>query len=569
MKKHVLILFCFFISAIAYPQKELLGYRITTESEIIKVPLGGDNSDVEILHSFGATGMLGEFPRGRLFQASNGKLYGIAAYGMHPGPLTPLGILFEYDPVLDNYRVLNNTIVSGLEGNLYGLSEPVPGWLYGTTDGGRSIFKYNIETETAAIVATIPAFTYNNNLQYPRFEGELTLASDGNLYGVTSMAPSSQNIPYPGGIYKLTMATGQLTKIYVFGTPGASSDIMYPVFGNKLIEGLPGKLYGTALGGEHVGPSGVAPQGSGTLFEFTIATNTMVKMFDFDYNTIGTGPGPLIKIGDKLYGTLAGLSQNPENYPNGDGALFQYDLVTQDLTILHSFEYFADDQVKSPYGQLLLGSDGNLYGSSLHGYYKYDMETNTVTRIIHAPSPSTCLPLIEVCRKPSYPSFDTSTFVICENDPFSFDVQNTNAMGYVWRKGSAILEGQTTGILHFEESTPNDTGIYTCTMTNECGTTITMPLQLTVEECLGIDEDVMITDSIKLYPNPAANIINLELKSQSFNVQAISIINMLGQTVYQGNGKTLTIDIGYLNSGIYQVSVKSDKGDWNGKFIKQ
>jgi hypothetical protein len=569
MKKFVLLMYCIFVSSIAYPQKELWGYRIFNEGEIVKAPLTGNNSDVEILHSFDPSGMLGKFPKSRLFQASNGKLYGVAAYTLHPGALIPLGVLFEYDPVQNHYRILNNSIISGLGGNLYGLIEPVPGWLYGTTDGGRSVFKYNIETEAATLVATIPAFTYNNNLQYPRFEGELMLASDGNLYGVTAMAPSSQNVPYPGGIYRVNITTGQITKVFVFGSPGAASDIMYPVFGTKLVEGSPGKLYGTALGGGNIGPGGVAPLGSGTFYEFTIATGTMVKKFDFDFTTTGCNPAPLIKVGNKIYGALSGLSLNPENYPNAEGSLYEFNLDTQTLSLLHSFNYFPDDQVMSPYGLLLYGSDGNLYGSSLHGNFKFDMAANTVTRIIHSQSPATSQPLIEICRKPSYPFFDTATFVVCENEPFSFDIQNTNATVYVWRKGSVILPEQTTAVLHIENATPNDTGIYTCTMTNECGTTVTMPIQLTVEECMGIDDEALAENAVMLYPNPVSGILNLELKNENFEVQEISIVNMLGQTVYKGNDETLRIDVGFLNSGMYQVTVNTDKGAWIGKFIKE
>jgi hypothetical protein len=106
-------------------------------------------------------------------------------------------------------------------------------------------------------------------------------------------------------------------------------------------------------------------------------------------------------------------------------------------------------------------------------------------------------------------------------------------------------------------------------MTNECGTTVTMPIQLTVEECMGIDDEALAENAVMLYPNPVSGILNLELKNENFEVQEISIVNMLGQTVYKGNDETLRIDVGFLNSGMYQVTVNTDKGAWIGKFIKE
>lgn len=560
----------FFFFSAAHAQKELWGYRMTppgmpgsNDGIIIKAPLAGGTSDLEILHNFDPNGFLGRFPRGRLFQASNGKLYGVTGYdGITPGPGIPLGVLFEYDLVLDRYKVLS----TALSGALHGVIEPLPGVLYGTTNSGSSIFKYNINTEEMSIVATIPPFLYNSSNMYPQFSGELMKASDGNLYGVTPMAPSSQNVPYPGGIYRLNLTTNQLTKVYVFGVGG--SDIMYPMYETKLVEGAPGKLYGTALGGSHIGPQGVAPLGSGTLYEFTIAGGTMAKKFDFDYAVQGANPSPIIKSSDnKLYGTLGG--NNNSSYPNADGLVFEYDLTAQAMALVHTFSYVADDMIRAPYGQLLKGSDGALYGSSAQGNFKLDLTTNMVTRKIVASNVYEPKDLIEICRKPSYRFFDTATFIVCQNNPFVFDVQNTNAVSYVWRKGSTVLPLQTTGVLNIPSLTMADSGIYTCTMTNACGTTVTMPLQLTVDGCLGLDEAIGLKKAIQLYPNPAAATLHLQLsETGDFKIQNVAIINMLGQVVYSAAYSGPDIAVGFLKTGVYQLVLATDKGDWKGKFVK-
>ncbi len=567
--KNILFIICTsFLISPAYSQKELWGYRKINEGEdqIIKVTLDGNTADTQVMHDFDPTGVMGRYPAGRLFEASNGKLYGIAI--SEAGQDIPNGVLFEYDPVSEQYRVLNNTIVNCPNGILFGLIEPVPGVLYGTTNNAASIFKYTIATEEASIVATIPVFPYQLGTRQPTLNSELMKASDGYLYATAGMAPSSSNVPYPGGIYRLNLTSGQLTKVYVFGTE-VNNDVLGPVNGTKLVEGAPGKLYGTAGGGQHVGPQGVAPGGSGTIYEYTIATNTVVKKYDFDYATIGCHPTPIIKSGNKLYGALTGLSYNPGNYPNGDGSLFEYDLTTESLTVTHVFDHIQDDQVRTPIGMLLKASDGNIYGGNFYGHYQFDPLTGIVTRKTPGGAAYSSEGLIEICRKPSYPPFETATFTTCENTSFSFDLHNTNATSYVWKKGSTVLTSQTTAVLSFANVTPANTGIYTCTMTNECGTTITMPLQLTVDTCMGVDE-VSGLNAVKLYPNPATNILNLQLPdANNFEIQKASIINMIGQTVYTGTGKTTAIDVSSLPTGMYQLLLTTDKGDWNGKFIKQ
>lgn len=73
-----------------------------------------------------------------------------------------------------------------------------------------------------------------------------------------------------------------------------------------------------------------------------------------------------------------------------------------------------------------------------------------------------------------------------------------------------------------------------------------------------------------LHPNPAGNTLNLKLPDgQSVEVQQISIINMLGQNVFNTTQNLTSIDIAFLKTGLYQLILKTDKGDWNGKFVKE
>ncbi len=86
------------------------------------------------------------------------------------------------------------------------------------------------------------------------------------------------------------------------------------------------------------------------------------------------------------------------------------------------------------------------------------------------------------------------------------------------------------------------------------------------EDCtgtLGIDNK-KLNDQLNVFPNPANEILNFELK----NPTAISIINMIGEEVYQGNvNSNSTIDISEFSSGIYFI--KDLNNGQTFKFIKK
>lgn len=79
--------------------------------------------------------------------------------------------------------------------------------------------------------------------------------------------------------------------------------------------------------------------------------------------------------------------------------------------------------------------------------------------------------------------------------------------------------------------------------------------------------DVFLND-IKIYPNPAQN--NLFIKSaNSLNISNIKITNILGKEVFSSNIIDSKIDVSNLNSGIYILTIQSEKASKNIKFIKE
>ncbi|MFT3794870.1 T9SS type A sorting domain-containing protein [Flavobacterium sp.] len=572
-KKIILLTLTLSVSFSAFSQKELwwlyTGYNSdipgfpANHGSIRKVDFDGQNET--IVHTFDSINGKLPYELEKLFLASNGKLYGTASRGGFSIPNSSLhdgaGVLFEYDLILNTFNVLT----------FFG-TEPLPtatvpkagvienaGVLYGTTSGYGSIYKYNLVTEATSFGAQIPNFNNHQN----EITGELMKATNGMIYGTTrrlSSCPDSS--PFLGAIARFNPANNSFTILHPFYCV-PTEEGWAPTGG--LVEGVAGKLYGTtALGGIHYGATANAPYGSGILFEYNIATNMYTKKIDFDIDTNGYLPGPLtLGANGKLYGLLSGYynAQTPEG--SIMGSLYEYDIPTGTMTVLHDFTW--DEAGGAMQGTLLKGSDGNLYGSHKRGIFRFNPTTNQSVNILESPQVQN---LIEVCRKPSYHFFETDTFEPCVDTPFSFDVQNTNATSYVWKKNDQIVPSQTTAILNFPSITAADSGDYVCEMTNECGTTVTMALHIEVG-CLGIEEMAAYQNKITLYPNPAKDVLHVKLPpNHSIKVVRCAIFNMLGQRVYDDSSYA-SINTSSFNSGIYQVVLKTDKGNWVGKFVKE
>jgi Zn-dependent metalloprotease len=79
---------------------------------------------------------------------------------------------------------------------------------------------------------------------------------------------------------------------------------------------------------------------------------------------------------------------------------------------------------------------------------------------------------------------------------------------------------------------------------------------------------------IKLYPNPVKNnlVINIEEANNEFKEYEVIITSVDGKTIYNNTYKNvnlINIDVSAFNSGIYFVTISTDKWTKNSKFVKQ
>ncbi|WP_026992870.1 DUF7619 domain-containing protein [Flavobacterium subsaxonicum] len=133
------------------------------------------------------------------------------------------------------------------------------------------------------------------------------------------------------------------------------------------------------------------------------------------------------------------------------------------------------------------------------------------------------------------------------------------------RHGFVAFKIKTLPTLSLNDSFSNTAEIYfdynAPIVTNEAETTVALPLS---------NPDFDFKNFVTLYPNPAGNTLNLDVKG-SLSVKNIAVYNMLGQQLISivNAGNKLAIDVAGLAAGSYIIKVGTDKGTSATKFIKK
>jgi uncharacterized repeat protein (TIGR03803 family) len=182
----------------------------------------------------------------------------------------------------------------------------------------------------------------------------LTLASNGNLYGSTVAGGANNR----GSIFKITTA-GALTTIYSFCALTACDDGASP-YGN-LIQGSDGNFYGTTQGG--------GSKTFGVIFRVTPAGADTTLYTFCSRASCADGSNPASGLVQASNGTFYGTTESGGAHTTcsgGCGTVFK--LVGSTLTTIYSFcakTNCADGN--TPFGGLVLASNGTLYGTNTAG----------------------------------------------------------------------------------------------------------------------------------------------------------------------------------------------------------
>jgi uncharacterized repeat protein (TIGR03803 family) len=304
-----------------------------------------------VLHSFNAndSGFGDAFdPSAGLIQGSDGNFYGTSTKGgaYNAGTvfkITPAGvesILYSFKGINGDGAVPYANLILGNDGNFYGTTTS------GGTNSGGTVFKLT----PAGAETVLHSFGAGTDGELPY--APLVQGSDGNFYGTTTKG-GTDNI---GTVFKITPA-GAETVLHSF----IGNDGQYPYAG--LIQGSDGDFYGsTTLGGA----------GSGAIFKITSAgAETVIHSFGL---IAGDGLSPYAALIEDSDGNFYGTTEFGGEYELGTAFKIT---PTGDETVLHQFGNGED--ASSVYGGLVLGSDGNFYGTTIGGGTSQD---GTVFKIV-------------------------------------------------------------------------------------------------------------------------------------------------------------------------------------------
>lgn len=217
--------------------------------------------------------------------------------------------------------------------------------------------------QSTPAVSTVVAFAYSNPI------GNLALGSDGALYGVVAPVTS-----VGGGLIYRAAVDGSDTRTLYQLSPTA--DGFTP--GAGLTLGSDGMLYGTTK----YGRAGEL-RASGTVFRVSQTGTNFTVLHRFEaYTTTSTdatpknadGAFPEAELTEGTDGYLYGVTSGGGT--NGTGTVFKLSKEGDGFAVLHTFAADTDTTTSglvvtvdgaSPFGQLVQGADGKLYGTASLG----------------------------------------------------------------------------------------------------------------------------------------------------------------------------------------------------------
>ncbi|HUA14888.1 MAG TPA: choice-of-anchor tandem repeat GloVer-containing protein [Verrucomicrobiae bacterium] len=330
-----------------------LTFAILAIAAVIAIACPLASAQYRILYSF--TGKAdGGNPYSPLIRNSQGDLLGTTEWGGHVGP--GYGVFFKLRA--DGTETVLHTFENTDGKNPIGrIAQDSAGNFYGTTlSGGANLtgtlYKMDKTGNLTTLISLHPSIG-----RVP--EGGLILDAEGNLYGTdaTDGGPRGTATTYDGVVFKFSN-TNVYTELYRFTAPvqqPQTTDGLSP--GSSLLRDSLGNLYGTTSEGGNYR----CVSGCGTVFKLS-PTGVEKVMHRFAGRSKGDGgypQGGLIRdSAGNFYGTTAiGGSAN-------QGTIYKMD-TTDKVTILYSFQGGTDGS--QPWGNLVMDSSGNLYGTTSAG----------------------------------------------------------------------------------------------------------------------------------------------------------------------------------------------------------
>lgn len=311
-----------------------------------------------VLTTFGSNGSSPVYPYSRLLQASDGNFWGTTT-GQESG-----------NGAASVYKMAPNgstSFISELGGPSFGaLIQGTDGSIYGTTiDNGPGTCSWrSTQCTPSAGSGTVFKVTSGGTLTYLHtFTGPngskpyagLLQTADGTFWGTTSAGGANGF----GTIYKITSG-GTFTTVYAFkgGADGAN-----PAY-SALMQASDGNFYGTTQFG-----GGTA--NAGTVFKMTPGgvltilhafTGILVRTGEPLPTTAMDGLQPGAGLVEATDGKLYGVAGGGGGFAGGTAFV-----VTKDGAYTQLYAFDGGSAGGSPTATLVMGSDGNFWGTSQYG----------------------------------------------------------------------------------------------------------------------------------------------------------------------------------------------------------
>jgi uncharacterized repeat protein (TIGR03803 family) len=322
-----------------------------------------------VLHSFAGETADGAYPSGNLVQDSAGNIYGVTSIGGAGNA----GTIFKIDT--SGVETVLYSFTGGADGSapLAGLFRDPEGNLYGTTETGGdahcrcgTVFKL----DTTNTLTVLHQFTGQPDGALPDWSSIL-ISVDGELYSTTTYGGKGCE-PFGCGVIFKISKTGVEKVVYRFnGTNGAS-----PV---SLIRDASGHLYGS---------TSQSTSGGGSIFQLDPSGSGFSTLHAFNGGADGSDPhGRLTRdVNGNIHGVTGYSASTPTCFGTGCGVLFRIDASGKE-TVVHTFLGGSDG--RQPVAGLLDVS-GALYGTAVNGgvcFYKcgllYRVEKTGSFRELH------------------------------------------------------------------------------------------------------------------------------------------------------------------------------------------
>ena len=312
------------------------------------------------LHTFGAGSIDGQYPYASLVQGSDGLFYGTTLKG-GTNTASPSGTVFQINTNGGSYAVLHSFPESiTQDGSLStpGLVEDHtnPGNFFGLTDAGGTNGGYGtvFRIKPDGTYTVLHTFAGNPDGAIKNvysYAGQLLQGKDGNFYGTTPLG-GTNTAGLQGTVFQIN-STGDVTILHSFT---GAYDGNQPMGG--LVQASDGNFYGTT----YANGTNSAGSAYGTVFRLNITNGVLTTLHTFVGGSFdGAEPeGALVQgLDGNLYGTTSGGGTHSA------GVVFRISSGGS-YTNLHPFGEFTYDGGK-PVAGLVLGSDGNFYGTTQLG----------------------------------------------------------------------------------------------------------------------------------------------------------------------------------------------------------